>query len=254
MLTGILTPREFKQAQAQDPFCQRILNSIQQKKSFVMIDGLLFFRVKDKIKLVLPNSLLDLVITSKHFSVFGLHFSKTRVERDINARYYVPHNILSEKLKLLRENCLICQFNKTEKEDHVLRATDYVHAPRATWGIDLIPNLPMSDNGYKAALLAVDLFTGYIQLCPIKDRTTKTLIEAIQKTIINPFGIPKYLRTDEEPGMFRSQEFYDFLKPLGTKFLPTSVGAPWANSNTERSIKTIKQAMRNYFFARKSRR
>jgi hypothetical protein len=251
VLTGILTPREFKQAQAQDPFCQRILNSIQQKKSFVMIDGLLFFKVKDVIKLVLPNSLLDLVITSKHFSVFGLHFSKTRVERDINARYYVPHNILSEKLKLLRDNCLICQFNKTEKEDHVLRATDYVHAPRATWGIDLIPNLPMSDNGYKAALLAVDLFTGYIQLCPIKDRTTKTLIEAIQKTIINPFGIPKYLRTDEEPGMFRSQEFYDFLKPLGTKFLPTSVGAPWANSNAERSIKTIKQAMRNYFLQEK---
>ncbi len=43
--------------------------------------------------------------------------------------------------------------------------------------------------------------------------------------------------------MFRSQEFYDFLKPLGTKFLPTSVGAPWANSNAERSIKTIKQAL-----------
>jgi hypothetical protein len=34
VLTGILTPREFKQAQAQDPFCQRILNSIQQKEKF----------------------------------------------------------------------------------------------------------------------------------------------------------------------------------------------------------------------------
>jgi hypothetical protein len=46
--------------------------------------------------------------------------------------------------------------------------------------------------------------------------------------------------------MYRSREFYDFLRPLGTKFLPTSVGAPWTNSNAERSIKTIKQAMRNY--------
>jgi hypothetical protein len=84
----------------------------------------------------------------------------------------------------------------------------------------------MSEDGHKAALLAVDLFTGYVQLCPIKDKTTKTLINAIQRTIINPFGIPKFLRTDEEPGLFRSQEFYDFLKPLGTKFMPTSVGAP----------------------------
>jgi hypothetical protein len=82
-------------------------------------------------------------------------------------------------------------------------------------------------------------------------KATKTLIEAIQRTIINPFGIPKYLRTDGEPGIFRSQEFYDFLKPLGTKFLPTSEGAHLAYSNAERSIKTIKQAMINYFLQEK---
>jgi len=115
----------------------------------------------------------------------------------------------------------------------------------------LIPNLPLSEDGDKAALLAEDLFTGYVQLCPIKDRTTKTLINAIQRTVINPFSIPKFLKTDEEPGLFRSQEFYDFLKPLGTKFMPTSVGAPWANSNAERSIRTIKEAMRKYFLQEK---
>jgi hypothetical protein len=120
-----------------------------------------------------------------------------------------------------------------------------------TWGVDLIPNLPNSENGYKAALLAVDLFTGYVQLCPLKDRSTKSLINAIERTIINAFGTPKYIRTDEEPGMFRSQEFYDYLKPLGTKFLPTSVGAPWANSNAERSIKTIKDAARNFLLQEK---
>ena len=51
--------------------------------------------------------------------------------------------------------------------------------------------------------------------------------------------------------MFRSQEFYDYLKPLGTKFLPTSVGSPWANSNAERSIKTIKDAARNFLLQEK---
>ena len=251
ILTGILTPTEFKQAQAQDPFCTSILNDLNKYTRFTLIDGLLFFKSGNNIKLVLPHALLDIVITAKHYSIFGLHFSKTRMERDINARYYIPHNVLSDKLKTLRDNCLVCQFNTTEKKDHFLRSTDYVHAPRATWGVDLIPNLPLSEDGYKAALLAVDLFTGYVQLCPIKDRTTKTLINAIQRTIINPFGIPKFLRTDEEPGLFRSQEFYDFLKPLGTKFMPTSVGAPWANSNAERSIRTIKEAMRKFFLQEK---
>ena len=67
----------------------------------------------------------------------------------------------------------------------------------------VITNLPVSHNGYKSALLAVDLFIGYIQLCPIKDRTKKTLIEVIQKTIINPYGIPKFLRTYEELAFYQ---------------------------------------------------
>ena len=251
ILTGVLTPQEFKQAQQQDPFCAHILENINSKKRFTLIDGLLFSKQGHTIKLVLPLSLLDLVINSKHYSVFGLHFSRTRMQRDIDARYYVPRKVLSQKLKLLRDNCLVCQFNTTNKQDHELRGGDYIHAPRVTWGIDLIPNLPHSDSGYKAALLAVDLFTGYIQLCPLKDRSTNSIIQALERTIINAFGIPKYIRTDEEPGMFRSQEFYDYLKPLGTKFLPTSVGAPWANSNAERSIKTIKDAARNFILQEK---
>jgi len=251
VLTGILTPAEFKLAQRQDPFCSRILKRLNNTRMYTLIDGLLFYKLKNDVKLVLPIALLDAVIASKHYTVFGLHFARSRIERDIKARYHIPGEALQEKLQTLQENCLICQFNRTDTKDHVLRATDYVHAPRATWGVDIIPNLPMSQSGHKAALLAVDLFTGYVQLCPLKDKTTKSLIHAIKTTIINPFTIPKFLRTDEEPGLFRSQEFYDFLKPLGTKFLPTSVGAPWANSNAERSIRTIKEAMRKFLLQEK---
>jgi len=34
--------------------------------------------------------------------------------------------------------------------------------------------------------------------------------------------------------------------------MPTSVGAPWANSNAECSIRTIKEAIRNYFLQEKA--
>ena len=251
ILTGVLTRAEFRAAQEQDLYCSRILNNMKRNRHFILLDGLLFAKNKHHIKLVLPEALLDIVINAKHFSIFGIHFSRTRMQRDIESRYHIPHKMLNQRLKLLRDNCLVCQFNSTHKQDHELRRSDYIHAPRVTWGVDLIPNLPLSDNGYKAALLAVDLFTGYIQICPIKDRSTKSLIEAVEKTVMSPFTTPKYLRTDEEPGMFRSQEFYDYLKPLGVKFLPTSVGAPWANSTAERSIRTIKEAARNFLLQEK---
>ena len=112
--------------------------------------------------------------------------------------------------------------------------------------------MPLSKHGRKVALLAVDLFTGYIQICPMKDRTTPELIAAIDKTIVKAFGNPKFLRSDEEPGLFNSKEFYDYFQPLGIKFLPTAVGSPWANSTAERSVKTIKDAARNFLLQEKA--
>jgi len=81
----------------------------------------------------------------------------------------------------------------------------------------------------------------------MKDRTTKELLAAIDNTIVKNYGSPKFLRSDEEPGLFNSKDFYDYLQPLGTKYLPTSVGSPWANSTAERSVRTIKDAARNFF-------
>ncbi len=57
-----------------------------------------------------------------------------------------------------------------------------------------------SQNGFKAIFLAVDLFTGYIQLYPLKDRSTQSLIEAVDRTIIGPHSVPKFLRSDNESG------------------------------------------------------
>jgi hypothetical protein len=107
--------------------------------------------------------------------------------------------------------------------------------------------MPLSNDNRKVALLAVDLFSGFIRICPMKDRTTKELIAAIDNTIVKNYGSPKFLRSDEEPGLFNSKDFYDYLQPLGTKYLPTSVGSPWANSTAERSVRTIKDAARNFF-------
>ena len=252
ILRGILSKEDFKEAQQNDEYCLKILNSTRHHLNFVLIEGLLYSKRQNRLRLVLPVALLDIVINAKHFSVFGLHFSRTRIQRDISSRYHVQMSVLNKRLKRLKNNCLVCQFNSSEKEDHELRQSDYVYAPRVTWGVDLIPNMPLSNDNQKVALLAVDLFTGYIQICPMKDRTSQELIKAIETTIIRPFGAPKFIRSDNEPGLFNSKEFYDYLQPRGTQFLPTSVGSPWANSTAERSVRTIKDAARNFLFQEKA--
>ena len=251
ILKGALTTAQFKEAQATDPYCARILEKVHKLKHYTLIKGLLFFKTRKCTKLIMPNSLLDIIINAKHFSVFGLHFSKTRILRDITARYHVQHAVLRKKLQMLKENCIICQFNITGQKDHELTKTDFVYAPRVTWAIDIMPNLPTTVSGNKKAMLAVDMFTGYIQVYAMPDRTAKSLIKAIDESIIRPFTVPKFIRADNEPGLWTANEFYEYLQPLGVKFLPTSVGSPWANGHAERSIRTIKDALRNFILQEK---
>jgi hypothetical protein len=94
--------------------------------------------------------------------------------------------------------------------------------------------------------LAVDMFTGYIQLAPLKSRSAEDLITAVLETIIRPFSIPKYFRCDSETAMFSSYEFHAFMEPLGIKFLPCSTGAPWSNGAAERAVQTIKSGLRKF--------
>ncbi len=114
--------------------------------------------------------------------------------------------------------------------------------------------MQLSKDNQKVALLAVDLFSGFIQICPMKDRTTKELNAAIDNTIVKNYGSPKFLRSDKEQGLFNSKDFYDYLQPLGAKYLPTSVGSPWANSTAERSVCTIKDVARNFFCQEKNKK
>ena len=193
ILKGTLTTNQFKDAQLADPFCARIMDKVHKLKHYKIIKGLLFFKTAKSTKLVMPNSLLDIIINAKHFSVFGLHFSKTRILRDISSRYQVQHAVLRQKLQIMKQNCIICQFNTTGQKDHELTKTDFIYAPRVTWAIDIIPNLPTTVNGNRKAMLAVDMFTGYIQVCPLVDRTAKSLIKAIDETIVRPFTVPKFI-------------------------------------------------------------
>ena len=74
----------------------------------------------------------------------------------------------------------------------------------------------------------------YIQLAPLKSPKARDLIEAVRQTIICPFAIPKYIRSNSKTAMFNYNEFFSFIDPLGITFLPSSNGA------AERAVQTIK--------------
>jgi hypothetical protein len=233
-------------AQRDDPQIGRIIKLKKLPPRFTYIDNVLYHKLDTHYRLALPTAFLDPLIHSKHFSVMGLHFSKTRILRDIQTKFFVNIKVLKQKLQLLKENCILCQFNASAPKQHPLQQSNLIFAPRVTWACDIIPSLPTSKRGHNAMFLVVDMFTGYIQLAPLKSRSAEDLIEAVLATIIRPFTIPKYFRCDSETAMFSSYEFHAFMEPLGISFLPCSTGAPWSNGAAERAVQTIKQGLRKF--------
>jgi hypothetical protein len=57
-------------------------------KCFSFQQNILMFGINKK-KPVLPTALLDLIIQLKHFTVFGMHNSITRMTHDICRQYFV---------------------------------------------------------------------------------------------------------------------------------------------------------------------
>ena len=244
--SGEVSIKNLITAQKEDPQIGHIIKLKTLPPKFTFIDNVLYHKVNTHYRLALPSAFLDPLIHSKHFSVMGLHFSKSRILRDLQTKFFINIKILKQKLQTLKENCILCQFNANAPTQHPLTQSNLIYAPRVTWACDIIPSLPTSVKGHTAMFLAVDMFSGYIQLAPIKSRSAEDLIEAVCQTIVRPFTIPKYFRCDSETAMFSSYEFHAFMEPLGIKFLPCSTGAPWSNGAAERAVQTIKMGLKKF--------
>jgi hypothetical protein len=244
---GTVTLDQIKAAQESDDFTRKLKE--KRDSRFKMIDGILFRlnTTTNQNKLILLDAFLQPAVNTRHFSSHSMYSSRSRIRRDLTKNYFINIQKLNKILDEIVNNCIHCQFNSNTPQGRTYKKSDFAKAPRTAWAIDLIPSLPQMESGYTAILLAVNLFTGFIQLTPIKSRSTEHLQQAILETIIRPFGAPSILRSDQEGGLAKSQAFSSYMEELGVRVIPTSTAAPWSNGHAESSVKTIKECLRKWF-------
>jgi hypothetical protein len=90
------------------------------------------------------------------------------------------------------------------------------------------------NNGFRYALVAVDVFTKYCHVQPMKGKTADDCVQAM-KEIINRIGVFKTWISDREGG-FESPSFIKLLNSQNIKHIITSSPSGFA----ERMVKTIK--------------
>ena len=246
---GLLTLEQFKKAQLEDEYCAMIFDDINSyKKEFVIIQGILFRKIRENFKPVLPIVLINLIVQLKHFSIFGAHMSPTRINRDIVKDFFIPKNELFAVMKEVKKSCYLCQLYDNTIENQKFSGMSKVNSPRVSWSIDIVPNMPTSSNNYSQLLLAVDDYSSFVVTIPMRDSTSKSIIEGLKNHIIGPFGVPQQIRSDEQSSFYSSNEFYKFMSELKIKHQSTSVAAPFSNGRAESQIGNIKRLARKFFF------
>jgi hypothetical protein len=109
-------------------------------------------------------------------------------------------------------------------------------------GIDIMGPLPQTIRGKRYIVLAVDLFSKWIEAKPIKDADAQTISEFVYEDIICRHGIPMRMTSD------RGTEFVnDLITILAEKYkikhITTTAYHPQGNGQTERSNQTVKNIL-----------
>ena len=112
--------------------------------------------------------------------------------------------------------------------------------PFDRWGIDFIGELPITKNGNRWILMAVDYATNWPVAKAVPDASEKTVAEFIYKEIFMNYGCPVEILSDRG-AQFMAKTLDIYLRQQNIKHLTTSAYHPRTNGKTERTNGVFKK-------------
>ena len=118
-----------------------------------------------------------------------------------------------------------------------------VGAPLDRVAIDILGELPLTDQGNRYVLVLSDYFTKWTEAYPIPDQTAQTVADTIVTKFVSRFGVPRQLHSDQGRN-FESALFAEMCKLLGVTKTRTTPYRPQSDGQVERFNRTLLQMLR----------
>ena len=149
---------------------------------------------------------------------------------------------MQEDINNYVRSCDTCQMRVKKKQVSEASSATIVTEPFAHIGIDVMGPLPVTRNGKRYIILAVDFFTKYLEGIAVNEADAQTVAKFIHSDIICRHGVPKELTSD------RGTEFVNNLieelsRTYHIKHIKTTAYHPQGNEQTERMNQTIKNVL-----------
>ena len=235
-----------KREQHADPEWSTILKRLRsgdQVGAYVLRDDMVYLAQPDRenLRACVPRSLRTVIMWQHHGSALSGHLGAEKTEYNLRQRYYWK-NLTSDVRKFCK-SCISCRLRKTVKPNRAGLTTPILAPyPFHTLGMDIVGPLPETVNGHRYILTVIDLFTRWPIAIPIVDRSTASIMAALNK-VLCVHSCPHVLLSDRE---FRIQVLKECCKKLGISKVESTKEHPQTNGHCERFHRYLNAALTIY--------
>jgi hypothetical protein len=169
------------------------------------------------------------------------HFAFDKTYELISRQYWFPR--MRRFIKKYIDNCLNCIYFKTPagKPQGSLHPIPKIAVPFHTVHIDHVGPFVKSRQGNTEVLVAVDAFTKFVLLYPVKTTRAKHVVRAL-KDLTKNFGAPHRIISDGAKS-FVGKVFTNFCRKRKIHHYVNAPSVPRANGQVERYNRTLLSAL-----------
>lgn len=216
-----------------------IENMPQPVPKYIMYKGLLYKFTNGGYKLVIPSEIAYHLIKECH--EFYLHCGIEKCLL-ILQEYFTFTNMHKKIRKFIRA-CDSCQKCKHSTNPLVGEAIGIsCTGVRDMISIDFVGPLPRSNFGTRYILITLDNYSKFIKLYPLKNATTRAVINKLFNDYIPTYGKPTKILSDNGT-QFRSHNYVNNLNENNIKPIFIPIRHPKMNMS-ERYIQNVKRCLR----------
>lgn len=233
--------------QRNDPELKNIISQIENKQKvqhFEIKSKILRYKKNQKCasKVVVPKVLQPVIIKFFHDTTISGHMGVKKTIARIT-REFTWKNMFQDVKHYVR-SCELCSKSKpAQNQQYGLMFSKPSTQVFEKVHLDLFGPL-LSSDGFTYILVAIDSFSKFVFMRPIRKATTEIIIRELKEHIFAQNGFPQIILSDNG-SQFTSAAFKSFLFGLGIKHYTTSVARPQGNQS-ERVNRNLKFALKIY--------
>jgi len=192
-------------------------------------------------KLYVPTEKRDELIRVTHMSNMNAHPGVQATRAKLAENYYWP-NMVDDVMRIIKI-CPTCLAHKPERRKPAgqMESFEILEAGKQV-GIDCLGPLKETINGNVHIIVAIDMFTRYVDAKAVPDITAPSFTQYLSE-YCGRYGIPHTILTDQST-TFCNEFVKEVMKAFGAHHLKSTPYHSQGNAITERVIQTLQEKLR----------